>query len=92
MMKELLIGSCFALVLAACATSGPSSGMAQAKNEARPPAGCVSDNTASRLPPSSSCAGPGGTHTQGDLKRTGTQDTDLGRTLQMLDPSITSHP
>jgi hypothetical protein len=93
MLKEILIGSCLALALAACATSPPPSSLTQAKNETRPPAGCVSDNTASRLPPSSYCAGVGSSHTQGDLNRTGQQNPNLGKALQMLDPSVTvSHP
>ncbi|HKD55567.1 MAG TPA: hypothetical protein VKB72_15235 [Steroidobacteraceae bacterium] len=92
MVKNFLIGSSLALALAAlsaCATS-PSAGMAQAKNETGPPAGCVSDNTASRLPPSGPCAGVGGSHTQGDLNRTGQQQNNPAKALQMVDPSI--HP
>ena len=90
MVKNLLIGTCLALALAACATTKPSSGMAQAKNEDRPPAGCVSDNTATRLPPIGDCAGVGASHTQGDLNRTGQQQNNVGKALQMIDPSI--HP
>jgi len=90
MMKNLLIGGALALALSACATS-PSSRMAQAKNETRPPAGCVSDNTATRLPPSGYCGGVGSSHTQGDLNRTGQQDSNLGKSLQMVNPSVSGH-
>ena len=86
MIKELLIGSCLALALAACATTQPSSGMAQAKNETRSPAGCVPE--ASRLPPNGPCPGIGASHTQGDLNRTGQQQNNLGLSLQMIDPTI----
>lgn len=91
MLKNVLIGSCLALALSACAGTQSSPGMAQAKNEARPPAGCVSDDTATRLPPSNYCGGVGSSHTQGDLKRTGEQNPNVGRALQMVDPSVTGH-
>jgi hypothetical protein len=90
MVKTLLIGCCFAAALCACASTTPSAGMAQAKNEDRPPAGCVSDNTASRLPATGPCAGIGASHTQGDLNRTGQQQNNPARALQMVDPTI--HP
>jgi hypothetical protein len=89
MVKTLLIGCCFAAALSACSTN-PSAGMAQAKNEDRPPAGCVSDNTASRLPPSGPCGGIGASHTQGDLNRTGQQQNSPAKALQLVDPTI--HP
>ena len=91
MLKNFLVAGCLALALSACATPKPSSGMAQAKNENRLPAGCVYD-TASRLPPTGPCAGIGSSYTQGDLQRTGVQNQNVGKALEMLNPTVTSHP
>ena len=91
MMKRFLIGSGIALALSACASTSPSAGMAQAKNEDHPPAGCTYD-TASRLPPTGPCGGVGSGYTNQDLSRTGRQDPNVGKALQMLNPSVQVHP
>src|SRR5262245_7774704 len=89
-LSKILIGTCLAFCVEACATSssGPGSGRSAAAATATvPPAICAAD-TASRLSPSSpKCAVFGHTWTQEDMKRTGA--TDAGEALYLLDPTIT---
>jgi len=86
MMKSLALSTALALILAACAAAPVSPEKATTAN-AKPPAGCVGQ-TATLIPlkDSASCAGFGSTYTKEDVDRTG--QIDLGRALQMLDPSI----
>ena len=90
MLKSLALSAALALSLAACSTAPVSPDKAAAA-DAKPPAGCVGQ-TATRIPvkdDSTSCAGFGSTYTRQDVDRTG--QVDLGRALQMLDPTITRH-
>jgi hypothetical protein len=91
MLQKFLIAGCVAVALCACASTAPSAGMAQAKSEDHPPAGCTYD-TASRLPPTGPCGGVGSGYTNGDLSRTGQQNPNIGKALQMVNPSVQSHP
>ena len=93
MFKRLLIGLALTLGLAACASAPPAhtgAGAPHADNSAPvPPAGCVAD-TATRLPVNpKDCAGFGNTFTSKDIKSTG--ETDVGRALSTLDPSVTTN-
>jgi hypothetical protein len=90
MLKELVIGACLVLPLAACTTPAPTREPAKAAlvAPARTP-GCVGD-TATRIPVKEhDCAGFGRTYTREDLERTGTADP--GQALRLLDPAITVH-
>ena len=106
MMQRLLLGSCLALALAACAThpATPSAAgnstpaavpawqpPAAAATAQQTPLGCV-PATATRLPvPPGSCSGIGSVHSATDLQRTG--QPYLGPALQMIDPAVrTSGP
>jgi len=90
MLKELFIGACLVLPLAACTTPAPT--REPAKTALVAPAhtpGCVPD-TATRIPVKEhDCAGFGRTYTQEDIQRTGQPDT--AQALRMLDPSLTVH-
>jgi hypothetical protein len=90
MLKELVIGTCLVLPLAACTT--PSATREPAKTALVAPAGtpgCVAD-TATRIPlKERDCAGFGRTYTQEDIQRTGQPDT--AQALRLLDPSLTVH-
>jgi len=86
MWRRTVLGTCAALVLAACATTSPQTASTAA---AKTPVGCVSD-TATRLPVKpGDCAGFGSTYTQQDLDRTG--QVYVQDALHLLDPSITVH-
>ena len=91
MLNKLLIGACFALALAACASSAPTRAVKpQAFTPTQPAVGCVGD-TASRIPlRPGECAGLGHTYTQSDLSRTGALTTS--EALQLLDPSLIVRP
>jgi hypothetical protein len=89
MIKSLALSAALALILTACAAAPVSPGKATTAN-AKPPAGCVGQS-ATRIQlkdGSTECAGFGSTYTKDDLDRTG--QYDVGRALQMLDPSITT--
>ena len=84
---KLLVGVALSACVAGCAHM-PSHTEAMANSA--PPAGCVPPATATRLPlRPSECAAFGRSWTQEDLKRTGA--LDLGRALQLMDPSVSSH-
>jgi len=88
MFKRLLIGLALTLGVAACA-SAPPAHTAAGVSAPVPPAGCVAD-TATRLPVNpKDCAGFGNTFTSKDIKSTG--ETDVGRALSTLDPSVTTN-
>jgi hypothetical protein len=87
MSMKLVSGACLAVLLAAC--SGAPTKPDQASVNA-PPVGCVSSNTATRLPAKpTDCNGFGSTWTKQDLDRTG--QPYVGDALRMLDPSVTVH-
>jgi uncharacterized lipoprotein len=87
MSKKLVFGACLALLLAACSSAPPKPDQASAN---APPVGCVSSNTATRLPPKpTDCTAFGSTYTKQDLDRTG--QPYVGDALRMLDPSVTVH-
>ena len=103
MMYRLLLGFCFALSLAACAThpaapvaAGNSMPAAVPAWQPPPataqqtPAGCV-PTTATRLPvaPGQCSSAFGSTFSQKDIQRTGQQN--LATALQMLDPTVLGH-
>jgi hypothetical protein len=59
---------------------------AAAAGTQQPPLGCVGA-TATRLPIApGECGGPGASHSQTDIQRTG--QPNLGPALQMIDPSV----
>jgi hypothetical protein len=90
MLKELVIGACLVLPLAACTTPSPT--REPAKTALVAPAstpGCVPD-TATRIPVKEhDCAGFGRTYTREDIERTGA--TDAGQALRLLDPALQVH-
>ena len=84
MLKSLAIGACL-MLLSACATT-PTAPAKTPTAAAKLPAGCVGQ-TASRIPvKEGECAGFGSTYTQHDLDNTG--QIDVGKALNMLDPSV----
>jgi hypothetical protein len=104
MMRRLLLSSCLALSLAACAThpAAPAAGgnavpaavpawqpPAAVASTQQTPIGCVG-STATRLPVApGDCAGFGAVHSKTDLDRTG--QPYLGPALQMIDPTVQAH-
>ena len=90
MLKELVIGACLVLPLAACTTPSPTREPAKTASVAplRTP-GCVPD-TATRIPVNEhGCAGFGRTYTREDIERTGA--TDAAQALRLLDPALQVH-
>jgi hypothetical protein len=90
MFDKVLIGVCFTLCVAGCATSRAPSDTAKSALPAtanQPPAGCVA-GTATRIPVSPhDCAGFGRVWTDQDVKSTGA--TSAGQALRQLDPTVT---
>jgi hypothetical protein len=88
MLKELVIGACLVLPLAACTTPNHEPPKSASLAPARTP-GCVPD-TATRIPVKDhDCAGFGRTYTREDIERTGA--TDAGQALRLLDPALQVH-
>jgi hypothetical protein len=90
MFNKIVIGACFVLCVAACASSRSPPDTAKPAPPAtanQPPAGCVAD-TATRIPVSPrDCAAFGRTWTEQDVRSTGA--TDAAQALRQLDPSVT---
>jgi hypothetical protein len=87
MLKELVIGACLVLPLAACTTPSPTREPVKTAlvAPARTP-GCGPD-TATRIPVMpGTCAGFGQAYTREDILNTGTADT--AQALRLLDPSL----
>jgi hypothetical protein len=90
MLKELVIGACLVLPLAACTTPSPTREPPKSASlaPARAP-GCVQD-TATRIPvKEGDCAAFGQTYTREDILRTG--ETDPAQALRLLDPALQVH-
>jgi hypothetical protein len=90
MLKELVIGACLVLPLAACTTASPARDPAKIPAFALGPAvGCVPD-TATRLPlTAQECGAFGQSYTGEQLLRTGA--SDAGEALRLLDPALQVH-
>ena len=89
-IKELIVASCMALSVAACATNPATPAAPKIASAADAPAGCVSE-TATRLPMSPhDCAAFGRQWSGNDIRSTG--QTNVGTALRNLDPSISSNP
>ena len=88
MFNRVLIGVCFTLCVAGCASSPSAPSAAKAAADAgSPPVGCV-PVTATRIPLSPhECGAFGRAWKQEDIKTTGA--TDAGQALRLLDPSVT---
>jgi hypothetical protein len=88
MFNKIVIGACFVLCVAACASSpSPPSAAKAAADAGTPPAGCVA-GTATRIPVSPhDCAAFGRAWSEQDIKSTGA--TDAAQALRQLDPSVT---
>jgi hypothetical protein len=88
-VKNLLIGGCLAMCVAACATNPPAPAVAKAADT--PPPGCVAD-TATRLPVTAhQCATFGRSFSGSDIRATGVGASDVGSGLKMLDPSVSTN-
>jgi hypothetical protein len=87
MMKSLVLGA-LALALVGCATTPATPAKATTAKAVLPP-GCVGQSATLIPVKPGTCAGFGNTYTRDDVDKTG--QLDLGRALQMLDPSITRY-
>lgn len=87
-LKTVFLGTCLALLPAACATApiAPPTTAAKSANQ-MPPVGCVA-STGTTLPTKpTSCTAPGNTYSSDDLQRTGA--VTVPNALRQLDPDIT---
>ena len=90
MLKELVLGACLVLALAACTTPSPTreSPKSASLAPARTP-GCVPDTATRIAVKEHDCAGFGRTYTREDIERTGA--TDAAQALRLLDPALQVH-
>jgi hypothetical protein len=88
MLKTVSFGACFAVLLAACATTPSAPPTAAAKTaEQVPPVGCVASTGTSLPTKPTSCTAPGNTYSSRDLQQTGA--VTVPGALRRLDPDIT---
>jgi hypothetical protein len=87
MLKKLVIVVGLTLCAAACAGTPSAPGASASQLAHRPPVGCVTSTTATRLPvPAHECAGFGDAYTQKDVQSTGY--TQVNQALSKLDPAV----
>jgi hypothetical protein len=86
MWKALLLGTCTAALLAACAAAPPAPDVVVGRTAAAPRLNCLTTGTRITLKEGECAAVAGRVYTQDDLQRTGAIDT--AQALRMLDPSI----
>jgi hypothetical protein len=86
MWKNTFIAAALALTLSACASTSAVQSPPASANAATATAGCANNDRSPRA--DKTCASPGATYTQDQLRRTGVVG-NTAQALRQLDPSIT---